>query len=331
MEKEETVKIVRSVAAAQDLSRLIENNYELEGPVRCQLRSIGCNDTYVVAAGLERYILRVYFPRYWIADPSHYQFEMDWLISLHRRGLPISHPIQRRDGEWLGSIPTPEGTRYWTLMSWAPGEYLYPMNDEQAYAFGRGIAEIQQASDQFKTEHSRFHYDLDFLFVDPLEHIAELMVTQCAEDVAYITTVAQKAKAQIEALALPEDSYGIVGGDYHGGNNYFADNAPTFFDFDIGGYGYKVYDLAVFYHNNLLNGTMGNQWAPILTGYESVRTLSKAEKAAIVPFAVGRRIWRVGTRAYESAFMGDQVYHDYGDYWRFTMEAMRRWDEELSR
>ena len=127
---------------------------------------------------------------------------------------------------------------------------------------------------------------------------------------AYIAAVGRKAKERIEALSLPEESYGIVGGDYHGGNNYFAGNVPTFFDFDIGGYGWKVYDLAVFYHNNLLNGSIGDQWAPILAGYESVRPLGDAEKEGIVPFAVGRLVWRLGTRALESAYMGDQVYHD---------------------
>jgi Ser/Thr protein kinase RdoA (MazF antagonist) len=331
MKREEAVQIVRSVLSAQDLARLVAENYDIQRPISCQLRSIGGNDTYVVQTERERYILRVYFPRYWVKDPSHYQFEMDWLDFLHQRGLPISYPIRRRDGEFLGAIAAPEGTRYWALMSWAQGQYSYPMDEQQARAFGRGIAEIQQASDEFKSEHSRFHYDLDFLFVDPIERIAELLGAECAEDIAYIAAVGRKAKERIEALDLPKDSYGLVGGDYHGGNNYFADNEPTFFDFEIGGYGYKAYDLAVFYHNNLLNGSMGEQWTPIVAGYESVRPLSEAERAAIVAFAIGRRIWRVGTRAYESTFMGDQVYRDYDNYWQFTMDAMRRWDEEMSR
>lgn len=103
--------------------------------------------------------------------------------------------------------------------------------------------------------------------MDPVDRFAELMGDDYAEGVAYIAVVGRKAKERIEGLDLPAEGYGIVGGDYHGGNNYFA----------------------------------------------------------------GRRVWRLGTRALESAYMGDQVYHDYGDYWGFSMDAMRKWDEEMSR
>ena len=120
--------------------------------------------------------------------------------------------------------------------------------------------------------------------MDPVDRFAELIGDDYAEGVAYIAAVGRKAKERIEGLDLPAEGYGIIGGDYHAGNNYFAGMVPTFFDFDTSGYGWKVYDLAVFYHNNLLNGSMG-----------------------------------------------DQVYRDYGNYWGFTMDAIRRWDEELSR
>ena len=52
---------------------------------------------------------------------------------------------------------------------------VYPMDKERAYAFGRGIAEIQQASDEFKSECDRFNYDLDFLLIDPVDLVSALM------------------------------------------------------------------------------------------------------------------------------------------------------------
>ena len=113
MESQNPIKIVRSVVAAEELARLVEDAYDLEGPVRCRLRSAGDNDTYVLQAGQDRYILRVYFDRYWIKDPSHYRFELDWLVFLRERGLPVSYPIGRRDGELISAVEAPEGTRYW--------------------------------------------------------------------------------------------------------------------------------------------------------------------------------------------------------------------------
>lgn len=322
------IKTTRSVVAAEVLAQLTEEAYGLDGPVRCRLRSVGANDTYVIQAGTERYILRVYVDRYWVKEPSHYRFELHWLVFLRARGLPVSHPISRRDGALLGAVDAPEGRRYWTLLSWAPGELIYPMDPAQAYAFGRGIAEIQQASDEFESECSRFSYDLDYLFVEPIARIGDLVGEERADDVAYIAEVGRQAKERIEGLALPAECYGIVGGDYHGGNNHFAGNAPTFFDFDICGYGWKVYDLAAFFHNAWLNGSLGEQGEHILAGYDSVRPLLTKEKAAMVPFAIGRRIWRIGVRASEVGFTGDQDFH--GDYWGFAMDALRKWEGELS-
>ena len=320
--------VTRSVIAADELAQVIGEAYDLGGSATCRLRSVGDNDTYVVRAGGERYILRVYCDRYWIADSSHYDFELDWLVFLRERGLAVSYPIARRDGALSGAVEAPEGRRFYTLLSWAAGEPIYPMDEDQAKAFGRGIAEIQQASDEFESECARFSYDLDFLFVEPIAHIAEVMGAERSEDIEYMAAVGRRAKERIEELDLPAAGYGIVGGDYHGGNNHFAGNVPTYFDFDICGYGWKVYDLAVFYHNASLNGSMGAQWAPMLAGYESVRPLHSQEKEALVPFAIGRRIWRVGVRCSEVCFAGDQDFD--GDYWTFAIEALRNWDGEIS-
>ena len=272
--------------------------------------------------------LRVYFPRYWIKELAHYYFELDWLAFLHERGVPVSFPLKPRDGMSLGTIDAPEGKRYWAVFSWAKGKMVYPMDEDQAHAFGRGIAEVQQASDDFASGHPRFSYDLDFLFVEPIALIDDLMGEDRRSDVEFIAAVGRKAKERIEELDLSAASYGIVGGDFHGGNNHFAGNALTFFDFDICGYGWKIYDLAVFFHNAWLNGTLGDQGEHIVAGYESVRPLSPKEKEAMMPFAVGRRIWRCGVCAAESAFTGDQRFHH--DYWGFTMDALRKWDEELA-
>ena len=46
--------------------------------------------------------------------------------------------------------------------------------------------------------------------------------------------------------------------------------------------------------------------------------------AALVPFAVGRRIWWVGVTAQEAVHAGGQGLHDFGNYWQFALDAIRR-------
>ena len=46
--------------------------------------------------------------------------------------------------------------------------------------------------------------------------------------------------------------------------------------------------------------------------------------AALVPFAVGRWIWRVGVTAQEAVHAGGQGFHDCGNYWQFALDAIRR-------
>ena len=46
--------------------------------------------------------------------------------------------------------------------------------------------------------------------------------------------------------------------------------------------------------------------------------------AALVPFAVERRIWRVGVTAEEAVHAGGQGLHDSGNNWQFALDAIRR-------
>src|SRR5713226_4894350 len=104
------IPVTRSVIAADALGPLLEAHYDLQAPITCRLRFVGDNDTYLVRAGSHRYALRVYrSSRYWIRSAADYRFELDWLAFLHARGLPVSPPIPRRDGDLLGQVAAPEG------------------------------------------------------------------------------------------------------------------------------------------------------------------------------------------------------------------------------
>lgn len=335
MELTDRIQVTRSVIAADALLPVLKAHYDLQAPITCRLRLAGDNDTYLVRAGNTRYVLRVYFPRYWIQSEADHRFELDWLAFLHVRGLPVSCAIPRRDGELLGRIAAPEGPRSWVLFSFAEGRSFYPMNREQSHLYGQKVADIHIASNDFVPKHRRFQVDLDFLLDQPMARITRFLGDCRKDDVAFLTNLAQQLKERLLALGISGDGYGVIGGDFHGGNCHFTDaNRLTFFDFDICGYGWRAYDLAVLLRNaklrNYLDGSPMEMNDPFLEGYQSVRPLSPAEQQAIPLFVMMRHIWRMGVRVSEVDFKGDEGLGDsyWDSYWDRYVGALRKWSKE---
>ena len=327
-ERPNHVEVTRSVIAGNALLPLLEAHYDLQPPITCQLRFVGDNDTYQVQAGEDVYILRVYrFGRPWIRGADDYRFEADYLAFLHARGLSVSYAIPRRDGEFVSSISAPEGIRYWTLFSFLKGREVYPMNWEQSYLVGQKIAEIHLVSNEFSSKYQRFHTDLDFLFDQPVANITNFLGNSHKDDVAFITRLAHQLKERILALDISGDGYGVIGGDFNDGNRYFTDdNAVSFFDFDCCGYGWRAYDLAVFFRNARLRGGAAEMGKPLLEGYQSVRSLSSSEMSAISLFVMARQIWRFGCAVSEANLNGAEWVVN--GYWERMLEALRKWSED---
>lgn len=328
MEPMDRIRVTRSVIAADVFLPLLEAHYDLQAPLACRLRFVGDNDTYLVRAGETPYALRAYrFGRDWIRSESDYRFEMEWLAFLHERGLPVSYPIRRRDGELLNKLVAPEGTRHWVLFSFAEGRVVYPLDGGQSRLVGQKVAEIHLASNDFVTEHRRFRVDLEFLLDQPVDRITRFPGDGRKQDVAFVTRLAQQLKERILALGISGDGYGIIGGDFNGGNHHFTDAGQvTFFDFDLCGYGWRAYDFAVFFRNAGLRGAPPEMGEAFLDGYRSVRTLSPAERRAIPWFVMVRQIWRMGVRAAEIDLCGDEWLVD--GYWDRMVGALRQWDTE---
>jgi len=67
------------------------------------------------------------------------------------------------------------------------------------------------------------------------------------------------------------------------------ENEITHFDFDLCGYGWRAYDIAVF---RWARGSKNDgRWERFLAGYKSVRPLSDQELRSIPYFIVSRQIW----------------------------------------
>lgn len=299
------IRVDRSFISADSLAELIQQEYDL-GSVNCKLFSkmvrTQDNDHYLVRSPDQtRYVARIYqFNRTLGRKESDYLFELDWLNFLKENKISISYPLPRRDGRFLGSLKAPEGLRYYALFSYAAGEEMSLKNAEQLFRCGAEIARIHTVSNKYKSPHERQQMDLDFLVDRPVEHLMGVWGESRADDLDLILTSAAEAKEEILALLRNEestaDSWGPIGGDFHNASTRFDKSGnPTFFNFDLCGYGWRAYDIAAFLLNTGLMHKSTDLSEAFFAGYYSVRPLSRNEHAAVSPFLTIRRVWLTGT------------------------------------
>lgn len=309
-----SIRVTRSFIAADSLAELINEEYDLGAHVSCKLFSKLLrnqdNDHYLVQAGDQKYVARIYqLGRHLERFESDYLYELDWLRFLHSQGLPVSYPIPRSDGSFLGRLAAPEGPRYYALFSLAVGRPMQRDNQEQLFSFGVNMARIHKASNSFKTDQHRQPMDLAFLVDRPVERLTRFWEQSRVHDLDIILLSAQEAKQELSALLRDEgqsaDSWGVIGGDFHHASVYFADDDhPTFFNFDLCGPGWRAYDIAAFLQNVNLFG-QGEEYAEaFFAGYYSERPLSSSEHAAISPFLTIRRIWLTSIFSQEDGLVG---------------------------
>ncbi len=299
------IRVARSFIAGDALAERIEQEYDL-GKISCKLFSkmvrTQDNDHYLVrTTDNAKYVARIYqLGKILEREEEEYLFELDWLNFLKSNSLSVSYPLARRDGRYLGSVNAPEGIRYYALFSFAPGERMSLNNEDQLFRCGAEIARIHITSNHFQSQYNRQPLTLENLVDKPVEQIMQLWDESRADDLDIILTSAAESKEEILALLQNEestaDSWGPIGGDFHSASTRFDQNGnPTFFNFDLCGYGWRAYDIATFLLNTGLMHKSTELSEAFFAGYYSVRPLSRNEHAAIYPFLTIRRVWLTGS------------------------------------
>lgn len=298
----EPLRAVASVLETEALERELGASYDLARPVTCTLLSAGVNDTYLVTADGHPFVLRVY--RAGLRARPEVEYELDLLLHLGRRGVPVSTPVQRRDGGWLAELAAPEGWRPAVLFSYAPGKVL-TYSEEDGRLYGRAAAELHGAAEGFHSSAGRAALDVRFLLQGPLQALRPV-----AERRGLWVKISEAARELEDRLAalIPGLTAGICHGDLHGHNVHRDDEGRlTFIDFDFCGPGWTAYDLATFRWAVDLHSADPKPWESFLEGYRQVRPLSEADLAAI-PLLVGMRtVWLMGLRSREAAWQGVQM------------------------
>ena len=304
-------------------------NYDIEPPTSCKLLQIGLNDTFLVNTQGAEYILRVYRAGWRTSSEIHYEIEA--LLHLKRKGISISVPVARKDGNLVGTIMAPEGLRYIVLFTYAPGKEIAYTTDEEneSYLYGKATAKIHAATDTFQSAHERFSLNLDYLLEVPLQTIRPHL-SHRPEDWEYMLMMADKLRQRVQEIPLNSLETGFCHGDFHGWNAHLdKEKVLTFFDFDCCGMGWRAYDIAIFRWGARLGGKDSDRWQSFLRGYTEERNINDLDLQATQYFVAIRHFWFMGLQAENSADFGLSRIND--GFFDRALKFFREWEKEYLR
>lgn len=301
----DTFPVIASILSPEALINDILPGFAVGEVTECRFYSGGFNHTYQVKTRDARtYYLRAY-RRQWrtLAD---IQYELDVLNHLKRKGFPAVQPVPYKDGQYFCVVAAPEGQRYVTLCTEAPGPEITYAHEpaKMARHYGQAVAQMHNALDDFSSPHPRFYKDLEHFIDRPLRNI-EPFLGHRPDDWAYLEQFAETLRERLLALPASELEQGVCHGDLQGYHaNVTPDGTLTFFDFDCGGYGYRVYDLAVFLWCCRLEDAVAARWGWFLDTYRETRSINDLDVQAVPLFVCARYLWHMGVHTQNSPDWG---------------------------
>jgi Ser/Thr protein kinase RdoA (MazF antagonist) len=318
--------VTYSILSVRVLISDILPDYSLGDIADCKFFMTGFNDTYIVKTTEgSTYYFRIY--RLGWRSLSNIEYELDVLNHLHSKGVSAARPLPRKGGSFIWELSAPEGRRYAVLFTAAEGkEISYDKDPERmAFKYGKAVATIHNAVQDFTSRHIRFHIDLDHLIDTPLRNI-EPVLSPRSDDWAYVQRFAGTVRQRILEIPADELEQGFCHGDLQGYHaNVDGNGKLTFYDFDGGGYGYRAYDLAVFKWCARLKEQEKVWWEPYLRGYREERFVNDLDLHAIPLFICARHIWHMGVHTGNASDWGygglSDTYFDERLRWLRSLET----------
>lgn len=268
-------------------------HYDIAPPRDCTRFYSGANDLYRIETAGEPFIFKLYRAG-WRSQPE-VAAEMEALLHLGRKGVPVALPVARRDGAFSQALSLPEGERQAVLFHQASGEPLAEVDEACCRSLGRTLADLHHATDDFPGRYVRC--DLEQLLDRPVRALEPLLEDR-PEEQAFLRDLARRLRERLPQCPEEALDQGFCHGDFRPANAHRDDTGRVIvFDFEASGAGFRVYDLATlryFLSGFQESGRCERLWDAFLAGYEERRPLSDADRTALPWFVPLRPIRILG-------------------------------------
>lgn len=213
--------------------------------------------TATLAAQRENHVYRVDAPeplalrlhRRGMRSQAELLSELDWMAALQARGLSVPRPYPALDGALCHQI---DG-QIVDVLGWLDGVpmgiagRLNPAIDGHAayHALGQAMANLHLKSDDWTPppHFQRHAWDLDGLLGEaPLWGRFWQNPRLTPAQSALMTKARNRAREHLTALPAPD--YGLIHADLVQENVLIGPDGPHLIDFDDGGFGYRLFDMA---------------------------------------------------------------------------------------
>ncbi|ABD54293.1 homoserine kinase [Jannaschia sp. CCS1] len=239
------------------------------------------NAVYEVTNGPTRVALRLHRKGY--RSDTELRSELDWMAALARAGLSVPAPVPARDGRLLHTI---NGVRVDVLL-WLQGqtlqgalEGLRPEAHAQVFrTLGQDMARLHAASDTWDPPQgfTRPHWNREGLLGEaPLWDRFWANPALDAPDHELFRAFRHYASDRLSQLG-PTLDYGLIHADLVPANVMVDGAALHLIDFDDGGFGYRLFDVATTLLKHLHLPHFSQVKTALLEGYHSTRPLDVTE------------------------------------------------------
>lgn len=235
------------------------------------------NSVYRVDHATGQFALRLHRQGY--RTDAQLKEELDWMAWVAQSGLSVPSPIRSTGGLFLETV----GNVQVDILNWLSGDTLdliMPKLDQEArkeifYSLGRDMARLHIASDTWPKASTcnRPAWDIDGLLGNtPLWDRFWENPGLTAKERELLLVFRTHAKNTLAKLSEPLD-YGLIHADMVPANVMVDQEGLHFIDFDDGGFGFRLFELATALLKHSAQPDFENLKSAMIDGYRSERPL----------------------------------------------------------
>ncbi|NBA87439.1 phosphotransferase [Emticicia sp. CRIBPO] len=278
--------VSNSTLSANELGIFLKQRFALPENTTCKLLKTGINHTYLVDAGHQKFIYRVYSYQ-WRTEMEILE-EIRLLEELKAHDIPVSYALKDAEGQYIQILDAPEGQRSGVMFSYAAGEKLLNFPKELHEKIGEIMAQMHKVTHDLSLK--RVNYGTETLLSEPLKYISQFLSAE-ADEMGFLLSTREVLLKHIREANTDEIRKGIIHTDIWCDNlNILNNEEVTLFDFDFCGNGWLVQDVAYYIlqikSTEKVNEEYKEKKAWFLKGYESVTPLTATEKSLIPTLAM---------------------------------------------